>query len=119
MNVVVCDIAGNQAFDTSATYKTARILGISCKSINDPIMAEACNNFLFRLFGRISYSDGEYFICDGSGPSVRLSGYSGQLNPDDLVSVRGVLYPNTTSPMLLLNFSLITKYNPDGSEATQ
>lgn len=121
VNLAATDEACHPTANAAATYKTAKIVGMPTRLLYDPIISNACDNFLFRLYGRVAITgDSTFTLTYGLEPSINViaPGYI-NLVDNDLISVRGILDPTTTPPTLTSSGSFITKYNADGSEATE
>ena len=110
VSVVALDAAGNSTTDTSASYKTAQVVGTTGGSISDAIMSAACGQYLFALWGKATMIDSSSFsIDDGSGVAITViaPGYSG-IAGGNLVRARGILNPSI--PTLTSSAGLVKNY---------
>ena len=110
--ISAADVLGNIT-NTSGSYKTASILGISGRCLPDPIMAPASSRWLFRMWGKVTIIDANsFYLNDGSGTSIRVvaPGYSG-IGNGDYVSVRGVLDVSSSPPTLTARAEHVVCYH--------
>jgi alpha-tubulin suppressor-like RCC1 family protein len=78
--VSAVDVLGHTTTNTTGSYKTAGIVGISGKCLADQIMTSASSKWLFKVWGKVTIIDSNsFYLDDGSGVSVRViaPGYSG------------------------------------------
>ena len=77
--------------DTSQSYKTARVVGITNRSLMGDITSTAAGNFLFRPWGWVTRLDADTFeLDDGSGTPVRVSATGHGLLTGNYAFARGV-----------------------------
>ncbi|MCE5197373.1 MAG: M6 family metalloprotease domain-containing protein [Armatimonadota bacterium] len=99
--VTASDTAGLSTTD-SKDYKVARVYGVACRNATDPIMVNACQNMLFKFWGKVVLlGSDDLYLNDGSGYRIKVvaPGYT-DIKLGDYVSARGILDFNNSSPTL-------------------
>ena len=93
VNIVLKDTWGNTVTDGSTTYKTARVVGINGRGLNDSAAANAENDCMFVIWGNVSQiSTNSFVVNDGSGYPVTVNAAGHSVMENDFVRVRGVLH---------------------------
>ena len=112
VTIVANDTVGNSATNTSATYKTARIVGTLSGAAWQPIMNSACGIWLFKFWGRVAeVNDDEFTLSDGSAAiTVHAPGYKAKVVAGDYASARGILTIGGSARSIESAPGLITKY---------
>ena len=99
--------------NSTGSYMTAAILGVSGRCLADPIMASASAKWLFRMWGKVTIIDANsFYLNDGSGNSIRVvaPGYSG-IEDGDFVSIRGTLDVSSNPKTLTAKAEHMLRYN--------
>ena len=113
VNVAVRDVAGNSATDASASYRTARVVGLPTKGLSHSMMGDACGFYIFRTWGRVQeLNDNEFTLSDGSGATIRVyaPGYKAKIAANDYASARGMLKITTDDSWIESTADWVTKY---------
>jgi hypothetical protein len=101
--VVARDAANNSGTDSSQSYKTARVVGITNRGLVRDITSTAAGNFLFMAWGWVTRLDADTFeLDDGSGTPVRVAASGHGLQTDDFAFARGI-WSVTASPHVLIS----------------
>lgn len=110
--VVARDAAGNATTATSPTYRVAPVVGTTTRALLDPISTSAYQNFIFRIWGKVTKVDDSYFkLDDGSGKPILVYFYLHKLVTGDYVQATGMWQPGATKPSLYASSYSISKLN--------
>lgn len=90
VRVTATDGAGNAAVDTTGSYTTTRAYSVSNKGAADAIMSSAHLQYLFIVFGTVTYMNVDQFsIDDGSHNPLLVDAVGHGLTTGDHARVRG------------------------------
>ena len=92
VTVVAKDAAGNPTQNTSGSYTTRQVFGTSNDSLRESSVIPASSEYLFKVWGRATYSDENTFqVSDGGTYSTQVISPGHGICNNDFVTVRGVL----------------------------
>ncbi len=101
VSVVATDSLGSFSSNNSTSYKTARVVGALNKQTVDPIMANAAQNYLFRVWGKVISVDTTGFtLDDGTGRPVRVNAPGHTLVVNNYATAYGTLDPLARPPAI-------------------
>ncbi|MDO8684935.1 MAG: hypothetical protein Q7N50_15835, partial [Armatimonadota bacterium] len=101
VTVVAKDEASLDSTDTSASYRTDRIVCAGNLSVRNASIVGASSSYLFRMLGRVTLVDGDSFtLDDGSGQVVSVTAPGHSIEVGDYATARGILNPNLSPPTL-------------------
>jgi len=113
VTVVALDGAGNARTDSTARFRTARVVAAGGRCLQGSIAHAACESFLFRTWGRVTMVDSSSFdLDDGCGQPIRVvcPGCSG-ITTGDYVSACGILDASATPKTLTCDPAGIVRYD--------
>jgi hypothetical protein len=110
VTVVAVDSVGNTSNNSSSSYKTAQVIGMSCADITDPVTRLVKDNYLFKFWGKVSMDTDGFWLDDGALTRIKVIApeYSG-IEDGDFASARGILDPDATPPTLTCTPFGVTK----------
>ncbi len=97
VTIIARDSADNSSTDSSAAYKSARVVAASTRAAWDGVSNSACGIYLFKFWGKVTELDEDYFtLSDGSSQpvTVHAPGYKAKAGTGDYVTARGILGPD-------------------------
>lgn len=101
VTVVATDHLGITGTDSSESYITTRILGITGRSLTDSILSAAASHYLFAVWGRATVLDANTFlVTDATGRQVKVLASGSPVVNGGLVWARGTLNASTTPPTM-------------------
>ena len=93
VTITAYDDDNNVSTDTSGSYRTVPVVALNNRSIFDPIMGIACDNYFFTAFGIVTVMDTDFFaLDDGSGWPIMVAASGHNLVSDKYARVRGRLF---------------------------
>ena len=108
VTVAARDAADNIATDSSQSYRTAQLLGITNRNLSRDVLAGSAAEYLFATWGRVTWIDADTFdLNDGSGTPIRVIKSDHGLEADDFAIARGI-WSLSASPHTL-NASHVTQ----------
>jgi len=113
VTIVASDAGGNSATDTSATYKTAQVVGTSSRAAWQAIMESARGIYLFKFWGTVTEVDDNNFTLSDGSPvpiTVHAPGYKTKVATGDHASARGILNIAGSARWIESELGLIVKY---------
>ena len=101
-SIVVKDAAGNQTTNTTTSYTTSKIYGLSTATLRAGGAAQlAAANYLYKVWGTINPVDTNSFdINDGSGSNVRVYCSQHGLSQGQFITAFGIMDYTTNPPQL-------------------
>ncbi|MCE5313769.1 MAG: hypothetical protein ABFD49_00170 [Armatimonadota bacterium] len=92
VTVIATDNSGNTSCDAESHYTTLPVVGISNSDAVSETAKFSTSKFLFKVWGRATYVDGNYFdVDDGSGNPLRVLEPGHIVRTGDYVTSRGQL----------------------------
>ena len=90
----------SRSVSLSTSYKVTQVVGTSCKGANAAVSA-MCDNFLFKLWGKVTIDVDSFWLDDGSPKRVKViaPGYGG-IADGNVATARGIL-DTTGDPVTL------------------